>query len=91
MSEIKVKQGTEITIELPGLAAVRIDTQHRQITVDNISGEPRHDEPLAPDWKITDLRDGTYGDFHRLLAPRYCGDSDCIAKGEHDRARMVRS
>ena len=31
MSDIKVKQGTELTIELPGLAAVRIEYTHLEI------------------------------------------------------------
>jgi hypothetical protein len=78
VTAIKLTEG-EVTIELPGLTAVRIDTARRLIAVDGISGS----EMVAPEWSIADLRDGTYGGFHRLLPAGECIDVDCIESGQH--------
>ena len=40
-------------------------------------------EPLSPEWTVCDLRDGTYGDFHRLAPADHCNDADCARSGEH--------
>jgi hypothetical protein len=84
MSDIKVTQGAVITIELPGLTAIRIDTERRIVAADSISGTPTADEPLRPGWRVLDLRDGTYGDFRRLRPAGECADADCIHAGEHN-------
>lgn len=77
------RRGGALHIELPGLAAVRIDPQTRVIAVDGISGEGAG-EDLEPEWRIFDLRHGTYGDFHRLAPQETCLDRDCVGGGEHD-------
>jgi hypothetical protein len=84
MSDIKIPQGAVITIELPGLTALRIDTKHRLMALDGISGNPAPDEAVSVSWQLADLRDGIYGDFHRLLPADRCGDADCRSAGEHD-------
>jgi hypothetical protein len=78
VTTIKLTDG-EVTIELPGLTAVRIDTERRLIAVDGISGSGK----CAPEWSVADLRDGTYGGFHRLLPAGECIDVDCIESGQH--------
>ena len=70
-----------LRIDLPGLTAVRIDTADRVLAIDGTSGSV--EGSLAPDWAVLDLRDGTYGDFHRLQPVEQCMDSACIAAGEH--------
>ena len=75
MTDITIEQGSTITIKLPGLTAVRIDTARRYIAVDGISGLA--DGPGAPDYLVHDLRTGIYGDFHRLRDPSECFDHDC--------------
>lgn len=79
MTNIKLTDGV-LTIELPGLTAVRIDTTRRIVAVDGISGTGIS----GPEWTVADLRDGTYGGFHRLKHASACPDVDCIAGGEHD-------
>ena len=75
-----------ITIRLPGLTAIRIDPGTGIIAVDNTSGT------LAPEysfegWAVADLRDGTYGDFHRLKHRSECPDADCTDSGQHEHER----
>lgn len=91
MSDIKVQQGAVLTIALPGLTAIRIDTTKRLIAIDGISGSTTQDEPCMPDWALLDLRDGTYGDFHRLRDADECSDPDCIRACEHDISDGVRA
>lgn len=81
--KIQIPAGDTLTVEIPGLTAVRIDTEGRVVTIDNISGIFDSDEPLSPEWTLRDLRGGTYGDFHRLKAPEECFDPDCAKRGEH--------
>ena len=83
MTEIKIKQGAVITIELPGLAAVRIDTATRTVAVDGISGMVERGETCWPAWRVADLQHGTYGDFHRLRPAAECNDLDCRNSGQH--------
>jgi hypothetical protein len=78
MSKIKLTDGV-LTIEIPGLTAVRIDTGRRIVAVDGITGHGT----IGPEWTVADLRDGTYGDFHRLGPADECPDRDCIRAGEH--------
>ena len=78
MSNFHLTNG-ELTIELPGLTAIRIDTARRLIAVDGISGSGT----VGPWWSVADLRDGTYGDFHRLQPADQCNDADCIQSGQH--------
>lgn len=78
-TQIKITDGV-VTIELPGLTAVRIDTNTRVIAVDFTSGVSG--DRFDPVWQVHDLRDGTYGDFHRLTKPGDCADAAC-AKSEH--------
>jgi hypothetical protein len=63
-----------VIIRLPGLAAIRIDTQNRFIAIDGISGPVPPGGPLMPQYLVHDLRGGTYGDFHRLLPAGECSD-----------------
>jgi hypothetical protein len=63
-----------VTIELPGLTGIRIDTERRIIAIDGLSGSC--DEPLFPDYAVHDLRHGTYGDFHRLKPAGECFDPE---------------
>lgn len=84
---IKVKAGSVITIELPGLTAVRIDTVNGLIAVDGISGTAAPGEGWV-DWNVINLQHGTYGDFHQLRPADECSDSDCVERGEHDRAAV---
>lgn len=81
--KIQLPAGDTLTVEIPGLTAIRIDTEGRVIAVDGISGTPVSGEPLHPEWAVRDLRDGTYGDFHRLKPADQCNDSDCAKRGEH--------
>lgn len=69
-----------MTIKLPGLTAVRIDTSRRVIAIDWISGTA---DCESPEWTLRDLRDGTFGDFHRLRPADECGHVGC-AGSEHD-------
>jgi hypothetical protein len=78
MATIEVKGDDILVIELPGLTAIRIDTARRIVAVDHISGTG-----TGPEWTVLDLRDGTFGDFHRLIPANMCGYSDCVAGGEH--------
>jgi hypothetical protein len=39
-----------VTVELPGLTAIRIDTATRTIVIDCISGMTTRVEPCLPDW-----------------------------------------
>ena len=73
-----------ITVNLPGLIAIRIDTRTRTIAIDGISGEACRAEPLLPEWFVADLRDGTYGGFHRLSPREECFDRDCADSGQHN-------
>jgi hypothetical protein len=78
------EEGT-VTITLTGLTAIRIDPRTRTIAIDGISGEAHRDEPCLPDWFIiTDLRDGTYRDFHRLKRADQCFDGRCAVSGQHN-------
>lgn len=71
-----------LTIELPGLTAIRIDAKTRTIAIDGISGTAHE---LSPGWFIADLRDGTYGDFHRLRPSDECFDPQgCASEGQHN-------
>ena len=79
MADIKLTDGI-LTIEVPGLTAVRIDTVHRLVAVDAISGTGM----AGPAWTVVDLRGGTYGDFHRLRPAGDCFDAHCASAGEHD-------
>src|ERR1035441_4762796 len=74
--------GHAIMIELPGLTAIRIDTGTHTVAIDCISGlvDP---EGLGPEWTVRDLRDGTYGGFHRLKPADECFDTECAASGQH--------
>jgi hypothetical protein len=84
MATIELK-GTEdvLVIKLPGLTAVRIDAARHIIAVDGVSGEaPPFPEP---EWQVLDLRDGIYGDFHRLNPAESCFDAAvCAGTGQHD-------
>jgi hypothetical protein len=80
---LKVSGDSKILIELPGLTAVVIDPVNRLIAVDGISGN-MNATPLDPEWSVRDLRDGTYGDFHRLRPAGDCLDASCAASGQHD-------
>jgi hypothetical protein len=82
VTKLKPSDTDKLIIELPGLTAVSINVAVRTIAIDNISGTPDGD-PLH-EWRIADLRDGTYGDFHRLTPPDTCFDADCRRSGEHD-------
>jgi hypothetical protein len=82
VSTIKIKGDDALVIELPGLAAIRIDPAARVVAVDSISGQAGPGG-LGREWKVLDLRDGTYGDFHRLTLAEQCLDRDCISGGEH--------
>jgi len=83
----RILSGDVLTIEVPGLTAVRIDTRNRLIAIDGISGisggTETGGESLSPEWAVRDLRDGTYGDFHRLKPAGQCNDPDCAKRGEH--------
>jgi hypothetical protein len=83
MATIQIKGDDILVIELPGLTAIRIDTAARVIAVDGISGTAESRE-LARAWKVLDLRDGTYGGFHRLIPADMCFDADCSGAGEHE-------
>ncbi len=78
-----------VTVELPALTALRIDTATRTIAIDCISGMTTRAEPCLPDWIVHDLRGGTYGDFHRLsptgecFDPEGCRDADDPASRQH--------
>jgi hypothetical protein len=78
-----------VTVELPGLTAIRIETATRTIAIDNISGTTTRGEPCLPEWTLHDLRNGTYGDFHRLkpagecFDPEGCRDAADTARREH--------
>lgn len=71
----------ELTITVPGLTAVRINVERRLIAVDCLSGTPEY--PAGADWTVADLRDGTYGGFHRLKPAGECFDSACARSGQH--------
>lgn len=80
MATIEIKGGDDIlVIDLPGLTAIRIDTARRIVAVDGTSGSG----PVGPEWTVLDLRDGTYGGFHRLIPAGMCIDAECVAAGEH--------
>jgi hypothetical protein len=81
MSRIEIKGDDDIlVIELPGLTAIRIDTERRIVAIDGNSGAGR----VGPVWKVADLRGGTYGSFHRLIPADMCFDAACVAAGEHE-------
>lgn len=82
-ADIVIEKDASVTIGLPGLTGIMIDTAARLIAVDNISGAA-HGEPLRPGYVVRDLRDGVYGDFHRLTPAASCFDPVCAASGEHD-------
>jgi hypothetical protein len=82
VTTFKIPAGSIVTIEVPGLAAVRIDTYRRMIAIDHVSGSAEG-EPLSPEWIVRDLRDGTWGDFHSLRPASACGHAECAAS-EHD-------
>lgn len=88
MTTTRISSGDVLTVELPALTAVRIDTRNRVIAVDGVSGTS--DGPLGPDWTLRDLRDGTYGDFHRLLPASQCLDAACVASGQHAQVTSAR-
>lgn len=79
MATIEVKGDDILVIELPGLTAIRIDTARRIVAVDHISGTG-----TGPEWTVLDLRDGTFGDFHRLIPADMCFDVGCSGAGEHE-------
>lgn len=81
MTEMKITNGI-ITIVLPGLTAVRIDTETRVIAVDYISGG-EGSGPTAPKWLVHDLRGKIYGDFHTLKDRDECNDPECERSGQH--------
>lgn len=82
MRKIQLSAADEpVMIELPGLQAVVVDTRRGIVAVDGISGTPRL--PEAIEWRVFDLRDGTYGDFHRLTQADQCNDRDCARSGQH--------
>jgi hypothetical protein len=80
---IRIPPGQVVTITLPGLTAIRIDTAARVAAIDGISGSATREEPCSPEWLVHDLRDGTYGDFHRLRPASECFDADCAGSGQH--------
>lgn len=101
--DITIPPGETVTAYLPGSVAIRIDTRHRVIAVDYVStmtADARDfdamneaaDVPLAPEWLVQDLREGTYGDFHQLKPAGECTDADCAGSGQHatagDRAAL---
>lgn len=71
----------ELTITLPGLTAVRIDVGRRLVAVDGLSGTG--EDLGGAEWTVVDLRDGAYGDFHRLLPVDECFNSRCATSGQH--------
>lgn len=79
--DITIQPGEDVTIRLAGATAIRIDPEHRVIAVDGTS--TADSGPLAPEWLVLDLRDGTYGDFHRLTPADGCFDRDCARSGQH--------
>lgn len=82
MNKLKIEAQSEpIMIELPGLQAVVIDPARGIIAVDGISGSSAEFEHI--EWRVLELRDGTYGDFHRLTPAAQCIDADCVERGEH--------
>jgi hypothetical protein len=82
VATIEIKGSDDIlVIGLPGLTAVRIDTARRVVAIDGISGTG---ENPYPEWTVLDLRDGTYGGFHRLTPADMCLDADCSGAGEHE-------
>lgn len=82
--DITIPPGETATIRLPGATAIRIDAEHRVIAVDGTSWSgTAEDGPLGPEWLVQDLRDGTYGDFHRLRPADECADRDCARSGQH--------
>ena len=92
--DVTIPPGETATIYLPGSAAIRIDAAHRVIAVDYVStmtsGNDDFDAcaaaaaaPLAPEWLVQDLREGTYGDFHQLKPAGECLDKDCAGSGQH--------
>ena len=93
MTDITIEQGTTLTIKLPGLTAVRIDTGRRIVAIDHISGSnygPHADlGPAEPAFTVHDLRNGTYGDFHRLkpapdcFDPEGCADAPAVPARGH--------
>jgi hypothetical protein len=82
MATIKLTGDDVLVIQLPGLTAIRIDPASRAIAVDGISGLCEG-EALSPHWEVLDLRDGAYGDFHRLASADMCADAACAASGQH--------
>ncbi len=82
MTTLRIISEDVVTIELPGLIAVRIDIFRRVIAIDGISGSA-DGEPLGP-WAVHDLRDGIFGDFHRLRPAHQCGHAECADTGQHD-------
>lgn len=78
---VKILTGDILTIEVPGLTAIRIDTESRVLAIDGISGVTEGG-PLTSEWAVRDLRGGTYGDFHRLKPSGECSDASC-ARSEH--------
>lgn len=81
-ADIVIADGAVLTITLPGLTGIRIDATTRLIAVDGYSGDTAGGG-LLPEWRVADLRDGTYGDFHRLRPPGECPDPNCVAAGQH--------
>lgn len=80
---IRTDPETTVTFDLPGLTAIRVDPEHRIIAVDGTSGSAAGS--LSPDWRILDLRDGIYGDFHRLLPAGECfSPASCAIEGQHN-------
>lgn len=79
---IKITSGETVTIELPGLTAIKIDAANRTIAIDGISGHV-DEGPMGWEWPVQDLRDGIYGDFHRLAPSADCHDAACAESGQH--------
>jgi hypothetical protein len=80
LTEAEIAAGVVI-IELEGLTAIRIDPTTRTIAIDGISGWA---QGVQPDWFVADLRDGIYGDFHRLRDRADCTDPECYDSGQHN-------
>jgi hypothetical protein len=89
MTTTRITDHDVLTVELPGLTAVRIAAEDRVIAIDGNSGAT--DGPTGQNWTVRDLRGGTYGDFHRLLPAGQCHDAACAASGQHASPAQTRT
>ena len=69
-------------VKLDGAAELLIARDLRIVAIDGVSGTWGIGDG-GPPWRVLDLRDGMYGDFHRLLPASECFDAECAGSGQH--------